>query len=73
MWIATVITAHGLTLFASWIQLRWQVQQEHAHRQDLIAMVCALPDGGRIHEDHSDGSWTRLVVTRAGYGDRSHG
>jgi hypothetical protein len=73
MWIATVITAHGLTLFAWWLRLCWQAQQEHAHRQDLIALARALPDGGQIHEGHSDGTWTRLAVTRAGDDDRDHG
>lgn len=46
MWIATVITAHGLTLFGWWLRLHWQTQQKHAHRQDLIALARALPDGG---------------------------
>lgn len=70
MGIATVVTAHGLTLLAWWLRLRWQAHQEHARRQDLIALARALPDGGQIHEGHSDGTWTRLAVTRAGNDDR---
>jgi hypothetical protein len=74
MWIATVITMHGLTQFAWWLRLRWQAQQEHAHRQDLITLARALPDGGQIHERHSDGTWTRLAVSRTGDdNDRDHG
>lgn len=64
-WIVTVITAHGLTLLAWWLRLRWQAHQQRAHRQDLIALARALPEGGEIHERHSDGTWTRMAVTRA--------
>lgn len=63
-WIVTVITAHGIALLAWWLRLHWQAHQERAHRQDLIALADALPDGGEIHERHSDGTWTRLAVTR---------
>jgi hypothetical protein len=64
-WIVAVITAHGITLLAWWLRLRWQARQESAQRQDLITLARALPEGGEIHERHSDGTWTRLAVTRA--------
>lgn len=64
MWIVAVITGHVLAMFAWWLRLGWQAQQEHVHRQDLIALARALPDGGQIHEGYSDGTWTRLAVTR---------
>jgi len=73
MWIVTMITVHGLTLFAWWLRRHWQAQQEHVHRQDLIALAHALPDGGRIHEGHSDGTWTRLAVIHTGGDDRDYG
>jgi hypothetical protein len=66
--IVTVIATHGITLLVWWLRLRLRAHQERAHRQDLIALARALPDGGEIHERHSDGSWTRLAITRAGDG-----
>lgn len=62
---ATVIAVNGLALLAAWLRMRWQTQQEHTHRQHLIAIAQALPDGGQIHESRSNGTWTRLAVTRA--------
>jgi hypothetical protein len=73
MWIATVITTHTLTLLAWWLRLRWQAQQEHTHRQDLITLACAFPGGGQIHEGHSNGTWTRLAVTHARDDGSNHG
>lgn len=72
-WIATVITAYGLPLLAWYLRLRWQDHQKHTHRQDLIELARALPDGGQIHEGYSDGTWTRLAVTRAGDDDSDDG
>lgn len=72
LWVVTAITAHGLTLLTSWLRIRWQVQQEHAHHQDLVAAAQALPNGGQIGEHRSDGTWTHLVVTRASGGKDCH-
>ncbi len=66
LWAATVITANGLALLTSWLRIRWQVQREREHHRDLIAMAHALPEGGQIRENRSDGTWTRLAVTRDG-------
>lgn len=70
LWAATAITGPGLTLLTAWLRIRWQAQREHVHHQDLVAVAQALPEGGEIRENRSDGTWTRLAVTRAG---RAHG
>lgn len=69
--IVAVIATHGITLLVWWLRLHLRAHQERAHRQDLIALARALPNGGEIHERNSDGTWTRLAVTRAG-DDDSH-
>lgn len=73
LWGTIVIAAHGVTLLASWLRMRWQAQQELARHHALVAMVQALPEGGQIREDRSDGTWTHLAVTRAGGGEGCHG
>lgn len=71
LWILMVIIGHGLPILVRWLQLRWQMQQEHTYRRDLVAIARALPVGGRIVEEHSDGTWRRLDVAcgRVEYGD----
>jgi hypothetical protein len=71
-WAVTAIAAHGLTLLTSWLRIRWQAQQEHAHHQDLVSVAHALPDGGQIRVHRSDGTWTRLAVTRASSAEDCH-
>jgi hypothetical protein len=64
---ATVLTANGLTLLTSWLQIRWQAQQEHAHHQNLVTMVQALLEGGQLPENCSNGTGTCLAVTCSGH------
>lgn len=69
----TMLAANGLTLLTTWFRTRWQTQQEHAHHRNLVATASALPQGGQISDDRSDGTWIRLAVTRFGHGEDHHG
>jgi hypothetical protein len=64
LWTITVIVGHGLPMLVWWLRLRWQLQQELARQQYLVAIAHALPVGGRIIEERSDGTWVRLGMTR---------
>lgn len=62
VWTVLVTAVHGSQMFAWWLRLRWQIQQENARRQYLVTIAHALPRGGQIVEERSDGTWLRLGI-----------
>jgi hypothetical protein len=64
MWVVAVITTHGLPLLTWWLHLRGTMQHENTRRRYLIAIADALPEGGQISEECSDGTWMRLGIDR---------
>ncbi|MBO1418589.1 hypothetical protein [Streptomyces sp. FH025] len=63
----TVVSASGLGIrvvaaVCQYLGLRWRVRQEHAHRQTLVALARALPEGSRFREIRGDGSSLSLTV-----------
>lgn len=45
-----------------YLQLRWRVQQEHAHRRFLESVARSLPAGSRLEEIGQDGTLLRLSI-----------
>ncbi|WP_326733294.1 hypothetical protein [Streptomyces sp. NBC_01022] len=65
--ISAVVAASGLGVrltaaVSQYLQLRWRVQQEQAHRQTLQTLSRSLPRGSRLEEVYSDGSRLRLTI-----------
>ncbi|MFF0366407.1 MULTISPECIES: hypothetical protein [Micromonospora] len=70
-WVAAVVVGNLTALAALWIRARWRAQAEKARGDSLIAIAEALPGGGRLRDQRSDGSCITLSVPTNGHsGDR---
>lgn len=65
VWLVTTLAAPGFGLLALWLRLRWRATQEQVHRQYVVAIARALPDGSQIDEVHPDGTRLRLAIAPA--------
>jgi len=75
VWLAMVIAAHGFGLLALRLRLRlrWRTQQEQVHRQYVVAIAQALPEGSQMDVGHPDGTWLRLAIAPARRSEGNHG
>lgn len=75
VWLATMLAAQGFGLLGLWLRLRWRAEQEQVHRQYVVAIARALPEGSQFDEGCPDGTWLRLAIApvRRSAGDDSEG
>jgi hypothetical protein len=61
--ITTAATLAGqvLTVLGLWLQLRFQIRQEHAHRRLLVEVARASSRGSHWREQRADGAGRALA------------
>ncbi|MFG1740242.1 hypothetical protein ACGFLT_19655 [Micromonospora chalcea] len=67
-WVVAAVAGNLTVLAALWIRARWRALAEKARGDSLIAIAEALPGGGRLRDQRSDGSCITVTVpaTRSG-------
>lgn len=65
-WVAAVVVGNLTVLAALWIRARWRAQAEKTRGDSLVAIAEALPGGGRLRDQRSDGSCITLSVPAHG-------
>ena len=61
--LGSAVIIQGFSLTALWLRLRWWVKQENAHREYLVALLRALPEGSEVDEQGTDG--VKLTISKA--------